>query len=54
LAATGLLATNLGGYLEMEETYNILIVLFEALVEFYFELFRDVFEFLLVDPEHLI
>jgi hypothetical protein len=38
----------------VEEAYDVLVVLFEALVELYFELFRDVFEFLLVDPEHLI
>ena len=38
----------------IERAYNVLIVLFETLVEFYFELFRDVFKLLLVDPEHLI
>jgi hypothetical protein len=35
-------------------TYDILVVLLEALIEFYFELFRNVFQLLLVYPEHSV
>lgn len=38
----------------MKGTYDVLVVLLEALVELYFELFRDVFQLLLIDPEHLV